>query len=734
MKAKFANNKAPRTPRAALLSNSNFRRVELFDNKPLSEEEMRVVKLARKKVDNRLVSGMLLEKSLLERLKASIDIDQSQAVKNRVQRRASAQKSRAASPDKLTSEDLQGWSTQDKSSNEHDFIQLASSVVLHPAGHWRKENSVSSNEVMPRAIGGQSTELKSVPSEASIIATPTASNLDATEGSASAEKAEKADDLPTEKATESSNEQEPVTVPESSDTSGEKRSNHQHPASLSASGYKKATKAVKHRLIKTSSCTKVNKDVNNEEEKPLAHGLLSDSITYSIEKKKSSGAITSSSINLTERLAENLKYLSQGVKAQKGENIRSLSRSVARCTNETMRLKHFQRVPSKSDDRELPSVLSGSPLTIPSLKGSRSKLRHTQDEYHLPDIESPRGDNTQPSNKFIPRQAAVNQNRLNKVGTETAELPRLSVTPLPCKPSATDVTEAQETTYHDNNGFRRGGIPVRAAVCTSPYIFDREDTDSLALRAKPLPHMHTVCTLCGRISKTEDRPCACACKTLDKYRRLRYDGRMNKEGYSISNQSHHDCPEEKCFSDPETLNPERSRNSSCGKHNGNDNMSARKLAFEVPVNEGCKQKASEEMDIRYMNQDIKLKFLCEISLENRHSKLDSSTERAKTLDNFSMPRQHSECPDARETRLYAWKNGNRFKKTLSFEEENSPTNFASKHTETYLEYYKRKDLERDLLQPYHLQMLNTSKYILLTKYGTKGFILFFFLFPFQSFD
>lgn len=700
--------------------------MELFDNKPLSEEEMGVVKLARKKVDNRLVSGMLLEKSFLERLKASIDIDQSQAVKSRVQRRASAQKSRAASPDKLTSEDLQGWSTQDKSSNEHDFIQLASSVVLHPAGHLRKENSVSSNELMPTGTGGQSTELKSVPSKASIIVTPTASNLDATDGSVSAEKPEEPNDPPAEKATGISNKQEPLTVAVSSDTSGEKSSNHQQPASLSASGYKKATKAVKHRLIKTSSCTKVDKDnVNNEEEKPLANGLLSDCTVYSIEKKKPSGAITSSSINLTERLAENLKHLSQGVKAQKGENIRSLSRSVSRCTNETMRLKNFQKVSPKSDDRELPSVLSGSPLTIPSLEGSRCKLRHSQDEYHLPDIESPKGGNTLPSNKFIPRQAAVNQYRLNNVGTEAAGLPRLSVTPLPCKPSATDVTEALESTYQDNNGFRRGGIPVRAGVCTSPYIFDREDADSLALRAKPLPYMHTVCTLCGRISKTEDRPCACASKTLDKYRRLRYDGRMNKEGYSISKQSHHDCSKEKCFSDPETLNPERSRNSSCGKqniYNGNDNMSARKLAFEVPVNEECKQKASEEMDIRYMNQDIKLKFLCEISLENRHPKLDTSTDRAKPLHNFAMPRQHSECPDARETRIYAWKNGNRFKKTSSFEEVNSPTNLATKHTEPYLEYYKRKDLEKDLLQPHHLQMLNTSKYILLTKYRTKDFI------------
>lgn len=573
-----------------------MRHVELFDNKPLSDEEMNIVTLAKAKLDDKMLSNLRFDQSVRERFNTSLtDSEQSLVKKVNHRKRQLAQKARQKTPDVQTLGDLDGWATANKLNDDSDNIQFSTSEILHPAGFVHTipsgefEGTYESLEVNSSKT---MLAIKNVPSEhkdkivtenfTEVLPESMSSETHCTFITENADSFTQEPETPTTFRTTSINQTNSQHIlTDTSKTSPE-------PSGLSTDGFKKATKAVKLRLTKARFRNGAEENKDKRSEMPYTNVPLSHCVSYNIERNVKTCSQTTSKINMTDRLAVHLKNLSQGIPEQLHTTPRNETVSVGQRKSRHVVCAQSQ----KPVYQDIPVILSGTPVVMTQ---STPKHNKKSEKCRLPDIEaSKKTVASSNSKKLIPRQTEDNC---------ANDLPKVSINSLTSRFKAPDKTRSK---HHSNKVScgRQGSIACRTPVCNSPYIFDREDPETLRVNAKPLPHLHEVCTGCGCIyNKSDIDDLGTDRKTIPK----------SHIGCSSKKTTRQCCkPEcEENYSNVESM-PGNCDNNNYDSAADTEPSSSNMLTFEVPFNAS---KTCKEMNVKLLDQDIKVKFQCEVSLQ-----------------------------------------------------------------------------------------------------------------------
>lgn len=656
-------NKASRILPQATLPYSNLHFIDLFDNKPLSDEELSVVTKAKGYLDKKIMANLNPNKSVCERLNTSLTDSEQSLVKKAIQRRREMERT---SPEKaLDIRNLSGldrWSIHNKLSDDIGNLHLSSSETLHPVEYTSPfTTQFVENESMDQQTGhdpnnhgnGLMADFGNLP------------HLNRRNTNTLLQRKTSFARLPG-----------PFENP-NTDVDGQSKSTSQ---SLSPITYPQATKAVKLRLTKASKEAKIPKKMADlcVKEKSLVNAPLSPCTHYNIEHQPKKTTSTAS-INMTDRLAVHLKNMSQGiVESRKSENADHVGGRIIQGLAESKRLKDCYVPSSKPSVRNVPDIMSGTQVSLAPTTTSLSK----QSNVPLPDIprKTSRG-----STKLIPRMMDI---------ASPGKLPEISVTPLPSKSRIKSEYASPETKYRYlcNHFLKRPSIPCRTSVCNSPFNFDREDPETLHLKARQLPLSHKVCTHCGGISFGkgkfdpdhdtfgDDKPMT---------------GKLVSENGRVQSLNENMCY---CKNGPDCVE---------------GNIPRKKVEFEMPGKDSETNKASfEEMNLRFMDQDIKLKFQCEVSVQ-RCAFDGEQKKNIPWLENMASPRnrQCQLCPVATETRIYKDKNKQRHSHASKAADLRQLSDMHSwtPPPSPYLDYCKMKAAQRDQFDVQEMQDIDAVK-------------------------
>ncbi|XP_053373700.1 uncharacterized protein LOC123531637 isoform X3 [Mercenaria mercenaria] len=380
--------------------------------------------------------------------------------------------------------------------------------------------------------------------------------------------------------------------------------------------YKKAAKLVKLRLTKSSDTTA---------DKSFANVPLSQCINYNIEKNLRSNAVLTSNINLSEKLAQQLKEMSNDPK--------------------TSALHHGENKPDASTEAINLPPLSDSTLSLNEPKSTNGKVE--ENVNNLPDIHTT---STNENGPAIPRQLGQDHNVSEQSNSEFHDLPHISIKSFPNKAPRKESSKTAKIQDEEGDQLNRGAA-VRAATCTSPYMFDKSDPQKLQLKARPLPSLHKVCTSCGGIS-------ACQERTGKQKRKSKHNEKETK-----SKVNHVRC----CKSyvqDKWKLDGGKYGHSLKCSSIGIDKPTNRPRDLEqkqlqkpqLILSPTKTRPKCEEMSIDFMDKSIKFRFQCDVSVENngQDEEVQTVDKAGKWLNNISTPtcKDCYQCPIATETRIY----------------------------------------------------------------------------------
>ena len=625
------------TGKPSTLPHSNLHRAHLFDNKPIGDEEMKVVAMARGIVDNKLITDAHSEQSVCERLNTRLSDSQHNFVKKAMNRRREAARNvRQEKSSDITF--LDGWSTPKLFTEDHDSLHLSNSEFLHPVKNLQSQHEYEKNEAVN---GGTHKD---------------------TENGENMQRGKQSGSLPHRpvrlKNRSGKLQKTSFSILPTAATTHVKDAEPEIPM-VSPTSLKDASKAVKLRLtnVPQEVITPIPKRISavNEADASFVNVPLSHSASYNIEQNlKSNVNSTSASINMTDKLAMNLKNLSQGVVEEKSKPTAS-KEDLWKVYNgpvlEVPRQKENITPSLKPQPSDIPDMLSGMQMTIAA---DEKTVVKPQTIEPLTDFDpwTPRKNiKSRGSNKLIPRQT---------VDTIT-RLPPLSVTHLPTK-SQTKVNylflEKEKKIHHNTHqASKRGSIPCRTRVCNSPFNFDRENPESLRLKTKPLPNMHYVCTECGSISK-DTIMSHCAFRKTNENQHSSSLGELYQR--SRCNVGCHGTKRYR-----KQLRPEWE----------DSHAPIKRMTFDFPLDGACE-------DI-----DIKVNLNCNVSVET------SEEERAQWLQTMTSPRyrERMECPVSTETRVYRDKLYNPGFASIGADQSFSP---LSPVNSPYLDFCKRVAIDQ----------------------------------------
>ncbi|KAL4222950.1 hypothetical protein ACF0H5_018991 [Mactra antiquata] len=614
----------------------NQHKYKTADLSNLTEQDLSIVRLAKQKLEQRLHKSFAMDEAYLNKLKSRRTISETQS-RTKVVDRFDIKDSgltdewpRLNKVYKKHADDFEAWETSRHHFDDHENIE--SSEFLHPIDSSEKIYGV------PMWTPASSTPLFS-PIDSKSPLLKSASDLNG--------------DRESSTGSESAALRDVIKIPKAS----------KYETDFSAE-YKKAARLIKLRLTKSSNVV-----VNDPayQDKSFTNVPLSPCINYNIENSMRSNVKVTTSINLSETLAQQLREMISNPDKRRHKSIdRSVTQS-AKSINQTSSR-------TTNDTAELPSINGDSIKSKPTGESLNDK-----NKYIFPDINTPIANEAgHKALAGIPRKVGTITDTGEKCGTEQSDLPSVTVTPLAnSSPRASEVCEQKCFATEPRSAY--GGVAVRAGVCTSPYKFDKPDPNSLKLKARQLPALHEVCTSCGGISKNPASPRAISRNSSQIWRRK--SEFKSKEIHKQCCSSHVD---EKWKLDTGHENIE-----------GLPKVAVERLTTQspelkepVPVKSitpnmilapTSRKQNCEEMSIKFMDRNIKFKFQRE---ENPES---AGKAESDWLKNISTPvcRDKYECPVMTETRIYKGD----FKKTHKVDSRSSVTTPVSS---PYLDYCKHR--------------------------------------------
>jgi hypothetical protein len=435
--------------------------------------------------------------------------------------------------------------------------------------------------------------------------------------------------------------------------------NTSKPKQLGVMGdYKKAAKLVKLRLTKSNDTA--GGKASTLLDKSFANVPLSYCANYSIGQNLKSSTMLTTNINLSDKLAQNLKDLSSNPKASISRH-RENSPKVS--TDQSQNVK-----PKTESSLFLPQSASSLDVDGPKTQKVSSDSAGSVSKNH----DHSRNELGQ----IIPGQQG---HIVIEHDSESESFPNISVTSLPNKIPLENNNKLTKIQEEDKNTFNKGAA-VRAATCSSHYMFNKGDPQLLQLKAKPLPLLHKVCTSCGGISESQDDT----------------KGKQKQKSKRKKNAAKTKVDEKICcktlIKDKWKLDEGRSHSFEASSK-GTENHSW-KRARDISQNESMPSKTSlvisprtqqksEEMSINFMNKSIKFRFQCDVSVESNED--NEGNKINKWLNNLSTPscKERLQSPVSTETRIYK----DRLRRNASDREETNPQTPAPS---PYLDYCKIK--------------------------------------------
>lgn len=386
---------------------------------------------------------------------------------------------------------------------------------------------------------------------------------------------------------------------------------------------------------------------------------LSRCISHALEQNLRSSVRLTASINLSEKFAQQLKELSR--KSEKG---------VTEQLDNTVR-----------ENSESVSMTSSSPTDVRSLKDNRTTKHVSEytnlkaDANNLQNIDS----------ASIPRRKCQDHSNSEQKESESVDLPPISVRSLPRRNSE-KVNHENGKSAEDDDGYRGNrGLAVRAGACTSAYLFDKEDSRNLQIKAKSLPPLHKVCTSCGFISESrEDKRKPERKLKTDKNETDNKDKQLHSHCCGCDQDDKWKLDRDKLDDDIDlpTLGVEKLEIAKSQKELKADD----KRVTQIVMSPTSTKHKCEEMSIRFMDRNIKFHFQCDVSVDNTSSQNSDQTGTTtdEWLNSLSAPKRRAryQCPVATETRIYK----EDFRKNYLGRYSTSRANLPS----SYLDYCKYK--------------------------------------------
>ncbi|XP_052247988.1 uncharacterized protein LOC127856042 isoform X2 [Dreissena polymorpha] len=431
--------------RPRLRENNVIKDLNQLESRLSDEEEFNNFRLAKRKLKHKLMTTLVFEESILPQSTERQEEDEHhftgrfwreccRGATNKPRRHKQHRCTRVKS-DAITQDDLDGWSTKNKHLEYPDFV--SSSEVLHPVPNTSLEECYQ------------------------MLWSPTASNHALWSPAVS-----KAENLRS-----------------TLDLQDETREDVSKHVNLRA-GTMPPADLVKLRLTKSNASFRAKRAPKHDSlfDRPFSNNPLSHCASYNIEQTLRSNVMVTANINLSEKLSQQLKNLSQDTTP----NRKQTARLPAGCPQQR------QNPPQPNDDNNSESPLPGK---FPDIDRSRDRVAS------VTSVKSKQGDTCLPSiSSLSASKSAVRLVDQPSIDKDRTSLPPIRITTLTGK---VENSQSPNVRQKETGYLEMGGNAVRSEVCTSPFMFDKGDPNKLKVLAKAIPAKHTVCTSCGCVSEAE---------------------------------------------------------------------------------------------------------------------------------------------------------------------------------------------------------------------------------------